>query len=66
MDEMTDPDALRWKLVASVCVEALKEALWTLDNVAAVLSAKGIESTMSDPTPAIRNAVALAEKEAAK
>lgn len=40
---------------------ALKEALWALDNMAAILNAKGIESTLMDPRPGIRAAIAKAE-----
>jgi len=36
---------------------ALKDALWAIGNMAAILTAKGIESTLSDPSPAIRAAL---------
>jgi len=42
-------------------LDAAKDALWALDNVAAILSALGLESTLSDPTIALRAAIAKAE-----
>ncbi len=37
--------------------EALAEALWAIDNMAAVLAAAGLESTLADPRPGIRAAL---------
>lgn len=40
--------------------EALKDALWALDNMSAILSAAKIESTLDDPRPSIRAALSKA------
>jgi hypothetical protein len=50
-------------LVAEM-LEALKDALWVLDNVAAINGTLKIESTLTDPRPAIRAVIAKAEAKA--
>jgi hypothetical protein len=42
----------------------LKDALWVLDNVAAINGTLKIESTLTDPRPAIRAVIAKAEAKA--
>jgi len=41
-------------------LEAAKGALWALDNVNAILTAHGLQSTLADPTPELRAAIAKA------
>jgi hypothetical protein len=41
-------------------LDAAKDALWALDNAAAILSVQGLESTLSDPRIALRAAIAKA------
>lgn len=37
--------------------EALRDALWAIDNMAAFLTSAGLQSTLTDPTPKIRAAL---------
>ncbi len=72
IDEMVDALALyqldRPELMSNMknsrtfdMLEALKDALWTIDNMTAALNAKGISSTITDPRPKMRAAIKKAE-----
>ena len=43
----------------AVAEKALEDALWSIDNMAAILTHRGIESTLLDPRPNIRAALTV-------
>ena len=41
---------------------ALRDALWVMDNMSAIMNAAGLKSTLTDPRPDIRAAIAKATR----
>jgi hypothetical protein len=53
-------DRARLIAAAPELLAACKDALWALDNMSAILNWAALESTLQDPRPAMRAAIAKA------
>ena len=59
---LTDVEG-RLILAAPDMLAALRDALWAIDNMSAILHGRGLQSTLTDPRHAMRDAIAKATGE---